>query len=165
MAVTIKGVSVGVVVTMLGCPVVSATDVSRIFIALSVAIFSAVGVLATTIGVGVRVATNLPFGVAVAVPVVVASIVAWLANVAAMNTSLATGVGVTIHGVPVDVAVTIAGVPVVAAMAVSCSAITSAVALFCAVGVLVTTIGVGVFVASSILRGVGVAVPVIVAAQ
>ena len=49
----------------------------------------------------------------------------------------------------------------VKAIAVSFCAMITAVALFWAVGVLVTMIGVGVRVARSMLRGVGVAVPVL----
>ena len=61
------------------------------------------------------------------------------------------------------VAVTILGIPVVTTIAVSRTCIKTRVASFCAVGVLVTTNGVGVLVANSIFLGVGVTVPVVVA--
>ena len=85
-AVAVGGL--GVAVTICGCPVVAATAVSRSAMIVAVALFPAVGVLVTTRGVGVRVASTILGGVGVAVPVVVASMVIWATRVAAAKTSV-----------------------------------------------------------------------------
>lgn len=62
-----------------------------------------VGVLVTTLGVGVLVASTMLTGVAVLVPVLSASSVAWAARVAATKTLSAVGVAVTTQRVAVAV--------------------------------------------------------------
>src|SRR5947199_351026 len=69
----------------------------------AVAPFSAVGVLVTINGMGVRVASTIFRGVGVAVPVVCASAVRCATSVAAARTSRGVGVAVTTNGVSVGV--------------------------------------------------------------
>jgi hypothetical protein len=127
------------------------------------------GVLVTTREVGVTVATTTLAGKGVGVTPddTCASLSAL--RVAASRTLAGCGVGVITKivgdgvGEGVEVATSIRGEPVVNAIAVANSAFEVAVALLAAVGVAVTTRGVGVRVAIRTLAGSDVGVPMRVA--
>jgi hypothetical protein len=150
-------VAVGVAVTMAGVPVVNAIAVSRAAMTAAVALFSAVGVLVTTCGVGVRVASTWLCGVAVTVPVVVASMVTCATRVAATKTSSAIGVAVTTKRVNVAARMATTKTSSAVGVAVTTKRVNVAVLVSFAVGVLVA-IGRGRAVDCGVLVGVSVAV-------